>query len=286
MVLTLLLVLSVRADRFLTYLIANPTFLLSDEECLPLLYRGVVLGKSLFLGLRENSVAARCCATTEQKLWKVGDLVDSILVPCWECPERSLDPILKATSVGALAKSLSGINKTKGKLVFSHTMEYLYLLHEQARKANRPSIFTFELDVEALDDHILLGTNGEIFEEWINACPTGNRASTSTRKPCTVHDLASAVDEVLPQSIHYADGSVTHTQHFGATSAQQTSCKMVQVGQTYLTGRTGGKDRDPDDCAANKKRKRGEIVSLEHDEPASNLRRLRSKAPRLSTVRT
>jgi hypothetical protein len=161
--LSLLVVLSVRADRFLTYLVANPAFLLFDEECLPLLYRGVVLGKSLYLGLRDNSVAARCCATTEQKLWRIGDLVDSILVPCWECPEKTLDPILNATSVADLAKALMGINKTKGKLVFSHSMEYLFLLHEQACKAKRASVFKFALDMQALDDHILLGTNGEIF---------------------------------------------------------------------------------------------------------------------------
>jgi hypothetical protein len=90
---------------------------------------------------------------------------------------------------------------------------------------------------------------------------------------------------MLPLSIHYTDGSVAYTQHFGATSAQQTSCKMVQVAQTYITGNTGGKDRDPNGNAAGKKRKRGEVVSLKHDEPASNLRRVRKKAPRLSFVR-
>ena len=48
-----------------------------------------------------------------------------------------------------------------GKLVFIHTLEYLYLFHSNAL---------------ALDDHILLGTNAEIFESWLNAAPCGPNA--------------------------------------------------------------------------------------------------------------
>ena len=154
--LTLLTVLVVRADRLLKYLLDNPGFLLSSEQCLPQLYRDLVFGKSVYLGLRDTSKQTRANATSEQKLWSVGDIIDAILVPCWENPAK-LDRILECAAIENLAEALDDIPRFGGDLIFSHSLEYLYLIRTEMIDSNKEDILRFDLDDDALDTMIRLG---------------------------------------------------------------------------------------------------------------------------------
>ena len=113
---TALFTLSVRSSRLLAYLLKNPGFLLSDESCLPELYRNVIMGKGVFIGLKDTSSSPRNTATTEPKCWSTGALMDSILVPCWERPDKRLDPLLRAQTVVDFAHDLVVVSKFKGCL--------------------------------------------------------------------------------------------------------------------------------------------------------------------------
>ena len=55
-------------------------------------------------------------------------------------PETVLDPILLAHTVDELASGLMGVNKLKDKLVFSHTLEYMFLLHSKAMQSGEPVV--------------------------------------------------------------------------------------------------------------------------------------------------
>ena len=55
--------------------------------------------------------------------------------------------------------------------------------------------------------------------------------------------LVALVDALLPSSIIAEGGVHIELLPFKGKDASQTACKLVQVIQTFLTNRTGGKDR-------------------------------------------
>ena len=62
--------------------------------------------------------------------------------------------------------------------------------------------------------------------------------------PYDIYELAELVDALLPSSITAEDGVHIDMLPFRGKDASQTACKLVQVTQTPLTNRTGGKDRN------------------------------------------
>ena len=58
-----------------------------------------------------------------------------------------------------------------------------------------------------------------------------------------MHELAELVDAFLPSSIIAEGGIHIELLPLKGKDASQTACTLVQVTQTLLTNRTGGKDR-------------------------------------------
>ena len=179
--------LSVRSSRLLAYLLKNPVFLLSDESCLPELYRNVIMGKGVFTGLKDTSSSSRNTATTEQKFWSTGALVDSILVPCWERPDELLNPLLRAQTEVDVAHDLVAVSKFKGCSVFSHTLEYFHLLQEGSLATFGFGLFNFKPDRQELNMHIRLGAKADIFMKCVDTRPT----RAVDRVQHTIHDVVA-----------------------------------------------------------------------------------------------
>ena len=125
--LTLLLMLANRSKRLLEYCLAHKDFLVGGTYCLQRLYDDVIMFKGVYTGLKDESAASRSVATSEQKLWSIGHLVDMLLVPSWENPGL-LDQMLAAKTVDDFVEGLKGHKKFDGALVFTHSLEYFALL--------------------------------------------------------------------------------------------------------------------------------------------------------------
>ena len=193
--------------------------------------------RGVYVGLKDRSKASRSTATSEQKLWSIGHLVDLLLVPSWQDPGL-LDRMLAARSVDDFVEGLEGHKKFNGALVFTHSLEYFFLLHHDRVSKGRPSLFNFALDEDKLDCHVRLGENSQVFLGFVNATSHGARSV-----PYDIHELAELVDALLPSSIIAEGGVHIELLPFKGKDASQTACKLVQVTQTLLTNRTGGKDR-------------------------------------------
>ena len=87
-----------RSERLLEYCLAHKDFLVGGTYCLQRLYDDVIMFKGVYTGLKDESAASRSVATSEQKLWSIGHLVDMLLVPSWENPGL-LDQMLAAKTV-------------------------------------------------------------------------------------------------------------------------------------------------------------------------------------------
>ena len=77
-----------------------------------------------------------------------------------------------------------------------------------------------------------------MFLAFVNATSHGCRSV-----PYDIYELAELVDALLPSSIIAEDGVQIELSPFKGKDASQTACKLVQVIQTFLSNRTGGKDR-------------------------------------------
>ena len=77
-----------------------------------------------------------------------------------------------------------------------------------------------------------------MFMGFVNATSHGCRSV-----PYDIYELAELVDALLPSSIIAEDGVQIELLLLRGKDASQTACKLVQVIQTILTNRTGGKDR-------------------------------------------
>ena len=73
---------------------------------------------------------------------------------------------------------------------------------------------------------------------FVNATSHGCRSV-----PDEIYALAELVEAFLPSSNIAEDGVQFELLPFRGKDASQTACKLVQVIQTILTNRTGGKDR-------------------------------------------
>ena len=112
------------------------------------------------------------------------------------------------------------------------------MLHNDRISKGKPSLFNFALDEEELDCHVRLGENSQVFMEFVNTTGNGSRSV-----PYDIYELAELVDALLPSSIIAEGGVHIELLPFKGKDASQTACKLVQVIQTLLTNRTGGKDR-------------------------------------------
>ena len=115
-------------------------------------------------------------------------------------------------------------------------------MHNDRVSNGRRSLFNFTLGDEELDCHVRLGENSTIFMQYVNATSQGSRLA-----PYDIHELAELVDHLLPAHIVTEDGARIQLLPFRGKDASQTGCKLVQVIQTELTNRTGGKDRNRED---------------------------------------
>ena len=131
-----------RSVRLLEYCLARRDFLVSGASCLQRLYEEVVMFKRVYLGLKDASKASRSAATSEQKLWSIGHLVDLLFVPSWGNPV-CLDQMLAARSLDEFVEGLEGHKKFDGALVFTHSLEYFFLLHHERVSKGRQSPFQF-----------------------------------------------------------------------------------------------------------------------------------------------
>ena len=149
-----------------------------------------------------------------------------------------LDRTLAARDVDDFLEGLEGHKKFNGALVFTHSLEYFFLLHHDRVSKGRPSLFNCALGEDKLDCHVRLGENSQVFLGCVNAASHGARSVLYD-----IHELAGLVDALSPSSI-IAEG-VVHIEllPFKGKDASQTACKLVQVTQTLLTNRAGGKDR-------------------------------------------
>ena len=97
--------------------------------------------KRVYTGLKDGSKASRSVATSEQKLWSIGHLVDLLLVPSWEDPV-CLDQMLAARTVDEFVEGLEGHKKFDGALVFTHSLEYFSccIMTEYPKAGRRSSI--------------------------------------------------------------------------------------------------------------------------------------------------
>ena len=77
-----------------------------------------------------------------------------------------------------------------------------------------------------------------MFMGFVNATSHGCRSV-----PYDIYEFAQLVNAFLPSSIIAEDGVQIELLPFRGKDASQTACKLVQVIQTILTNRTGGKDR-------------------------------------------
>jgi len=242
--LTLLMLLVNRAVRLQEYCCAHKEFLFASPACLPRLYTDVILFKGVYIGLKDSSgsKSTRNVATTEQKLWGIGHLIDVLCVPSWEDPQL-LDRLVAAPDLDSFVDALEAHKKFDGDLVFTHSLEYIYLLHQDRLESGKPSLFNFTLDAACLDSHVRPGSNSQIFLNYINATAKGQRLI-----PFELCDLADLVDSLLPSHIVTEDDVRVDMLPFAAKDASQTACKMVEVFQSQLSNRTGGKERDPDNA--------------------------------------
>jgi hypothetical protein len=83
LIVKLLLVLSVRSELLLA-LFGSNDISVASPACLPQIYEACLRNGSAFPGLRPER--ERNFHTTEQKLWGMGRLVDSILFKFWQDP--------------------------------------------------------------------------------------------------------------------------------------------------------------------------------------------------------
>ena len=74
--------------------------------------------------------------------------------------------------------------------------------------------------------------------EFVNATRHGSRSV-----PGGFYDPAELVDALLQPSIVADDGEHIELVPFKGKGASPTACKLVRVMGTFLTHRTGGKDR-------------------------------------------
>ena len=65
-------------------------------------------------------------------------------------------------TVDDLALAVLGVDKSRGNLVYSHTLEYLQLLQENAYETDGASILSFQPDAASLDENIFLGRSATI----------------------------------------------------------------------------------------------------------------------------
>ena len=77
-------------------------------------------------------------------------MVDLLLVPSWRNPGL-LDQMLAAKTMDDFVIGLEGHKKFNGALVFTHSLEYFFLLHHDRVSKGKPSLLSFALDVEELD---------------------------------------------------------------------------------------------------------------------------------------
>ena len=76
----------------------------------------------VYVGLKGGSKASRSIATSEQKWWSIGHLVDLLLVPSWRDPGL-LDRMRAARDVDDFVEGLEGHKKFNGALVFTRSLE-------------------------------------------------------------------------------------------------------------------------------------------------------------------
>ena len=75
---------------------------------------------------------------------------------------------------------------------------------------------------------------------FLNASPNG------VLEKYDMEDYSDMVNGMLPRSIILEDDTHISLPEFRRKDGQQTSCKMVQVCQTLLSSKTGGRERQSD----------------------------------------
>ena len=235
--LTALSFLSVRSVRLLAFFEEHLDTLLDSAAALPLIIDKVVLRGPAAVGLKNNTFSAYDLATTEQRLWTFGKIQDHILTPAWRCWDK-MDGLLRAACVAEFAGVLKTISLLKGPLLFSHTLEDLLLFDREAQCR----VFSFSIETtESLAPFIMPGQNAQVFLSYARAA----RYRGNVYEGITMDSLAAKVCDYLPIRTDFAGSESYSFPHFTAVDEQQTSCKLVEVSHTLLSGETGGKERVP-----------------------------------------
>jgi hypothetical protein len=231
MLLTALFILSVRSYPALEWFLAHPDVLLTDIDVFTCMWKAICATTGPFVALRPGR--PHSLHTTEQKTIGAGKLLDDLVHRLWLEPER-LDAVLVARTPVKLVAALKSLPRMKGVLGSEHTLDYFILCEKDAGH----HLFQVPLTKRTVDWAIVGGNNSQVFLKIWNA--SSQRGSARDQ---TWTSLAAQLSRILPRSIELEQGQVVQCPRFTALDCVQTTCKFVEVLQTLLSGKTGGKER-------------------------------------------
>ncbi|CAE7675673.1 unnamed protein product [Symbiodinium necroappetens] len=170
--------------------------------------------------------------TSEQKNISAGWLLDRPLQPCWRDPTL-LNNVAEARTGARCLKALSLLPVFKGDFVQSHTLEYLFCCEQGAEHR----LLRCKISREFINANFLPGNNSKVFLQIANAA-----GCRTTKGAVDFKDVAAKVRKCLLKKIRVRGKDVSFPK-IDPALATQNSCKAVEVLQTWLCGRWGGKKR-------------------------------------------
>ena len=197
-----------------------------------MLWEAAAKDSTPYIGCEEAK--GRNAHTSEQKLTGIGQLLDRLLQPLWK-DAGPLLKILKAKTGAAFGQALKNIPGFRKELVFEHTLEYLQIADATADSP----MFSCKMSRDSMAKFAHGGKNSQVFLDIINS--RSQRAENP--HPYTWDDVTKDVNTLLPRRLRFNDGTTREMPRLKALDATQNSCKLVEVLQTYVRGKTGGKGR-------------------------------------------
>ena len=229
--------LAVRSGRLLKWCLQRPEFKLRDVEAFSSMYEDLCLqdAQGPFLGLDPRKTRQK--HTSEQKHISAGWLLDRLLQPCWRDPTL-LNNIAEAHTCARCLKALSELPVFRGDFVQSHTLEYLFCCEQVAEHR----LLRCKMSRDFINANFFPGSNSKVFLQIANA--TGRR---STGGALAFKEVAARVRKSFPKRISVGGKDVSLPK-IDTALATQNACKAVEVLQTWLCGRWGGKKRQREEA--------------------------------------